>query len=326
MITRRQLILALPASALLPPRSYSQQRSEKIPYIGFVGGGGAEILADRLEPLRDGLRELGYEDGKNIKIEYRLGEGDYDRLKELISEFIRSGVDVLVTAGTPATSVARKITSTIPIVMMGVGDPVGSGLIASLSQPGGNVTGITNLSVEIGAKRFDLLASTVPKLARVAVLLNAANPTRHSNFNQIVVAAQSKNVHVVRIEARTAADLEAAFGEMKRQRLHGFVVQTDQYFLQQRSKITGLAAQARLPAIYGQAEFVKAGGLMSYGNKPNWRRAAFFVEKILKGAKPRDLPVEQPTEFELAFNKKTAAALGLKISDSILLQATHVIG
>ena len=321
-LRRRQLLLALGGGALAGPlAAFAQQRSARIPRIGFLAGG----AADRLEPLRAGLRGLGYEEGKTITIEFRFADGQYDRLRELAAEIVKSGVDVLVTAGTPATRAAQQATKTIPIVMMGIGDPMASGFIASLARPGGNITGTTNLSPEIGAKRFDLLAATVPKLARVAVLVNAANPTRDNNFNLVLIAAQSRGVQAVRVEARTKLGIEQAFATMKRQRVNAFIVQIDQFFLQQRARIVELAAQARLPAIYGSAEYAEAGGLMSYGSKVDFRRAAVYVDKILKGAKPGDLPVEQPTQFELVFNKKAAAALGIKIPDVILLRADKVI-
>ena len=326
--TRRQLLIALGVSALAAPfAAFAQSRPARMPRMGFLTGGSAAAVAVRLDALRAGLRELGHEEGKTIAIEYRFAEGQYDRLRGLAEALVKSGVDVLVTGGTPATRAAQQATTTVPIVMSGVGDPVASGFVASLARPGGNITGTTNISPEIGAKRLDLMITTVPKLARVAVLLNAANPTRDTNFNVVLIAAQPRGVQVVRVEARTPQDIEQAFANMKRQRVNAFIVQTDQFFLEQRAQIIDLAARERLPAIYGDAEFTAAGGLMSYGtNVPRlYRRAAIYVDKILKGAKPGELPVEQPMQFELVFNNKTAKALGIKIPQSILISADKVI-
>jgi len=235
--------------------------------------------------------------------------------------------DVLVVGGSPATRAAQQATKTIPIVMAGVGDPVASGFVKSLAQPGGNITGTTNFSIQIAVKRLDLLMAAVPKLTRVAVLLNADNPTRDANFNSVLSAAKRKGVQALRVEVRTPQDIERAFAAMKQQRANGMVVQIDQFLTTQRDQITKFAAQARLPAVYGQAEFVDAGGLMSYGDNPvqSYRRAAYYVDKILKGAKPAALPIQQPTVFELVFNKKAAGALGIKMPDEILLRADRVI-
>ena len=327
MITRRRLVLALGAGAFAPFASFAQQRPAKIPRIGFLAGGMAAALTDRLDALRAGLRELGFEEGKTIAIEYRFAEGQYERLSELAAALVKSSVDVLLVDSTPATRAAQQATSTIPIVMISIGDPIASGLIASLARPGGNITGTANLSPEIGAKRLDLMIATMPKLARVAVLLNAANPTRDANFSSVLIAAHRKGVQVVRVEVRTPEDIARAFATMKQQRVNAFIAQSDLFLIGQRRQIVDLAAKARLPAIYGSADFVEAGGLMSYGSNriDTWRHAAVYVSKILKGAKPADLPVEQPTKFELVFNKKVAIALGITIPDEVLLRATKVI-
>ena len=328
MISRRKILIVLGAGALAAPlASFAQQRPARIPRIGLLAGGTSAALTERLEALRAGLRELGYEEGKTIVIDKRFGEGIYEGLQEFAVELAKSGVDVLVAAGTPATRAAQQATKTIPIVMINTADPVANGFVASLARPGGNITGTTNISAEVAVKRLDLIVATVPKLARVAVLVNAANPTRDSNVNSVLAAAERKRVQVVRVEARTPQDIEQAFATMKRQRVNAFIVQVDQFFTQQRARIVDLAAQARLPAIYGSDDFAVAGGLMSYGASAlqGYRRAAVYVDKILKGAKPRDLPVEQPTKFELIFNKKTAAALGIKIPDEVLLRADKVI-
>jgi len=328
MITRRQILAAVAASGLASPlRVLAQLRPEKLPRIGFLFGGSKESVAARLDNMRAGLRDLGYEEGKNITMKYRFADGQYQRQHELAAELVKSGVDVLVTSGTPATRAAQRTTSSIPIVMMGVGDPVESGFVASLSRPGGNITGTTNISPEIGAKRLALLIAVVPKLTRVAVLLNGNNPTRNANFNAALIAAQTAGVQAVRIEVRNKEDFERAFAEMKRQRVNAFMTQTDQFFHQQRAQIIQFAARERLPGIYGDADYAEGGGLMSYGTNVVLlsKRAAVYIDKILKGAKPADLPVEQPTTLELTINRKTADALGIKLSPSILVQATKVI-
>ena len=310
---------------MAPFATPAQQKPARVPRIALLIGGGDSKT--QFDALKEGLRELGYEDGKSIVVELRSAGGRYEQLPQMATELVKSGVDILITGGTPATRAAHQATKTIPIVMSGVGDPIGSGLIASLARPGGNVTGTTNTSPEIGAKRLDLLYATVPKLAHVAVLLNAANPTRDSNYKSVLGAAQRKRVKVMRVEVRTPQDIASAFATMKRQRVDAFIAQTDQFLAQQRRQIVDEAARARLPAIYGTADFVEAGGLMSYGQNrsESYRRAAVYVDKIIKGAKPADLPVEQPTKFELFFNKKTASSLGLKIPDEVLLRVDKVI-
>lgn len=328
MIYRRRLLLAMSASPLAWPVSvFAQQRATRIPRIGILFGGSKESVAPRVENLRAGLRELGYEDGKNMALEYRYADGQYERLRELAQELVKSGVDVLVTGGTPATRAAQQTTTTIPIVMTGVGDPVDSGFVASLSRPGGNITGTTNISPEIGAKRLALLTAVVPKLTRVAVLLNGNSSTRNANFNAVLIAAQPIGVQPIRLEARTKEDIDRAFAEMKRQRVDAFMVQTDPFFFLQRGQITALAARERLPGIYGDGGYAESGGLMSYGTNGTllYKRAAMHVDKILKGARPAELPVEQPTTLEFTINRKTANALGIKLSPAILVQATKVI-
>lgn len=328
MIDRRRLLIAISASpfACLPVVS-AQQRPAKLLRIGILFGGSKESVATRVDYLRAGLRELGYEEGKNIAFEYRYADGQYERLRELAMELVKSGADVLVTSGTPATRAAQQSTTIIPIVMIGVGDPVDSGFVASLSRPGGNITGTTNISPEIGAKRLALLMAVIPKLTRVAVLLNGNSTARNPNFNAVLIAAQPAGVQPIRLEVRTKEDIARAFVEMKRQRVDAFIVQTDQFLSLQRGEIIALAARERLPAIYGDAGYAESGGLMSYGTSSAllYTRAATYVDKILKGAKPADLPVEQPTTLEFTINRKTANALGIRLSPSILVQATKVI-
>lgn len=328
MTTRRGFLIAIGACApVLPRMVFAQQKSAKRPRIGVLFGGNRDSVGARIDYLRSGLKELGYEEGRNIAIEYRLAEGRYERLRELAAELVTSGVDVLVTGGTPATRAAQQTTTTVPIVMSGVGDPVASGFVASLSRPGGNITGTTNISPEIGAKRLDLLATVLPKIARVAVFVNGNNPTRDTNFNAVLIAAQPAGIQIVRVQARTVAEIERAFADMKQQRVNAFIVQTDQFFLSERARFVALAAQNRLPAIYGDAAFAEAGGLMSYGTKLPfvYGRAATYIDKILKGAKPAELPVEQPMTLELIVNRKAATALGLKLPQDLLVRADKVI-
>ena len=325
MKNRRKLVIVLGAGALAAPFGSFAQQQGKIWRVGYLTSSAG--MGSVIQAIRQGLRDVGYVEGKNLVIEWRFADGKAERLPALAAELIGLPVDVIVTSGTPATSAARQATKTIPIVMVGTGDPISSGFIATLAKPGGNITGLTNMSVELGAKRLELLVATVPKITRIAVLLNASNPTRGPNFESVQVAGQRLRVPVLPFDVRTLEEIEFAFSMMMKQRGIALVLQTDQLFSQNRSQILALAAKAKIPAIYGSVEFVEAGGLMSYGSlaSGNLGRVATYVDKILKGAKPADIPVEQPTRFELGINMKTAKALGIKIPSSIMVQATKVI-
>jgi putative ABC transport system substrate-binding protein len=280
-----------------------------------------------LEAARQGFRELGYVEGETIALEVRWAEGRYERMPELVAEMVRLKVDVLVVAATPGALAAKKATTTIPVVMVGVGDPVGSGLVASLARPGGNLTGLSLLTPEISGKRLQLLKEVVPKVSRVAVLRNPNNQIHAVFWQETQGAARKLGVQLQALEVRGPEDFDGAFRASTRERAGALFVFDDGLTLGYRTWIVALAAKARLPAIYGFREFPDVGGLMSYGaNFPDlFRRTAAYVDKILKGAKPADLPVEQPTRFEMVVNLKAAKALKLTIPQSVLIRADQVI-
>jgi putative ABC transport system substrate-binding protein len=321
------IILALFLGALAPSPASPGQQAGKVPLLGYLDGASASTSGDNLNAFRQGLRELGWIEGQNIAIEYRWAEGRFDRLPELAADLVRLRVDAIVATGDPVILAAKQATGTIPIVMTAVGDPIGAGFVASLARPGGNVTGVSNLAVDLTGKWLELLKEVVPKVSQVAILRNVANRTHALFWQEAQTAAQKLRVKVHSVEVRSSHDLDGAFAAMAQKRVGAVVVLPDPLLSGERGRIADLAAKSRLPAIYtfrGQAE---AGGLMSYGPslQANFRRAATFVDKILKGAKPADLPVEQPTRFEMVVNMKTAKALGLTIPQSILVRADQVI-
>jgi putative tryptophan/tyrosine transport system substrate-binding protein len=319
------LILTAVLSLLVAPAATRAQQA-KVWRIGvlLVGLSRAE---DPPRAFQEGLRELGYVEGKNIAIEWRDAAGSYDRLVGLAAELVRLKVDVIVTESTVATRAAKQATTATPIVMTNIADPVGSGLVTSLARPGGNITGLTVMSPELAAKRLELLKEAVSKVARVAVLWNPGTPFSKTMLNEVEGAAPSLRLRLQSIAVRGPDELEHAFSTATRGRADALFVIDDPMFGAARMRLLDLGARSRLPATYGTRVYVNAGGLMSYG--PNWadlfRRAAGFVDKILKGAKPADLPVEQPVRFELVINLKTAKALGLTIPQSVLLRADEVI-
>ena len=327
MIARRRLVIALGASALAAPLApFAQQQPAKIPRIGFLGATTAAGIANRLEGLRAGLRELGYVEGNTIFIDYRWAEGKYDRLPDLADELVRLKVDILVTYGTPGTLAAKRTTTTIPIVMATSGDAVGTGLVASLARPGGNITGSSFFSPELMAKRLALLKEAVPRITRVAVLVNPDNPAIGQELQAMQTTATSLKVDLQQFEVRGPNEFDGAFARMANRRIDAVVIEEDSMLVANARAIADLAAKQRLPSS-GFLELAEAGGLMAYGvTLPElFRRAATFVDKILKGAKPGDIPVEQPTKFEMVVNMKTAKALGIKIPQTILVRATKVI-
>ena len=298
----------------------------KIPRIGFLASFGAGP-DPRSQALQEGLRELGYADGKNIVIEYRYAAGSSDRLIEFAAEFVRLKVDVIVTGSTIAVRAANKLTKTIPIVMTGTGDPVGTGLVASLARPGGNVTGLSSIGPDLNTKRLELLKETVAGASRVAVLFNGANPSNVAALKEVEIAARALGVQIQSLDVRDAGGFEGAFDAATQQRANAVLVQRDPLNNSYPTQIVALAAKHKLPGMYPEIQFVNAGGLMSYGvsTVDLYRRAATYVDKILKGAKPADLPVEQPTKFELVINLKTAKQIGLTIPPNVLLRADKVI-
>ena len=281
-----------------------------------------------MEAFRQGLRELGWVEGQNIIIDYRFAEGRLDRLPDLADELVRLKVDVIVAGPTPPAVAARNATRTIPIVMTNAAEPVELGLVTSLARPRGNVTGLAwSVNLEIIGKGIEMLKETVPKVRRVAVLANPANPGNVLAVRDVKAAARSSGVQLQILEARGPGDLDGVFAAMAKERVEALLVLADSMLTLHRARIADFAAKNRLPSMHGLREEVEAGGLMSYGPTlvANFRRAATYVDKILKGAKPADLPIEQPTTFELVINLKTAKALGLTVPQSLLVRADEII-
>jgi putative tryptophan/tyrosine transport system substrate-binding protein len=305
------------------------QPAGKVPRIGYLSQGFATDLmrAGFLEAFRQGLRELGYVERQDIAIESRWTEGNDDRLPALAADLVRSKVDVIVTLGGAATQAAQQATRTIPIVMSLVNDPVGSGLVASLARPGGNVTGLTAISPDLLGKRVELLKEVVPKVSRVALLRNPDNPADAAMLREVAAAARALGVRLQTLEARNHQEIERAFAAMIRERAGALLILPDAIFQTQRRQIAELAAKGRLPAVGRMREDAEAGCLMAYGAnyRDLVRSAATFVDKILKGAKPGDLPVEQPTKFELVINLRTAKTIGLTIPPTLLQRADQII-
>jgi putative tryptophan/tyrosine transport system substrate-binding protein len=326
---RRAFLTALSGTLAALPFTAEAQQAGKVPRIGFlVAASASDSAFERwIEAFRQGLRDLGYVEGRNIVIEYRYADERYERLPALAAELVRLKVDVIVSHGTPGPLAAKQATSAIPIVTTTAGDPVAAGLVASLARPGGNVTGLSFMAPEMGGKRLQLLKEILPGLSRVAVLWNAANPYASLVVREMEIAATTLGVQLQSLVLRGPDDFAGALAAAATGRAGALTVVEDPLMTTRRSQIVDFAAKSRLPAIYGPKEFVDAGGLMSYGvNAADmYRRAATYVDKILKGAKPADLPIEQPTKFDLVINLKTAKALGLTIPPSLLGRADEVI-
>jgi putative tryptophan/tyrosine transport system substrate-binding protein len=324
---RRREFITLLGGATAWPLAARAQQGNKVWRIGFLGMVSASSHAPRVEALRAGLRELGYVEGKNLVIEFRWAEGHYDRLPALADELVRLNLDVILTHTLPGAIAVAKATTTIPIVITAAGDIVTAGLVSSLSRPGGNVTGQTFFNPELAAKRIELLKETIPALIKVAVLLNANNPAGAPILlNVMEPTAKALKVELLKFEARSASDLDRVFSAMNDQQIGAVVLHEDPLLNANAKAIADLAARWRLPTC-GFPEFAVAGGLMAYGvNFPDLdHRAAAFVDKILKGAKPADLPIEQATRFRLIVNLKTAKAAGIEVPTSVLLRADEVI-
>jgi ABC-type uncharacterized transport system substrate-binding protein len=319
------VVLLLLAVSLAPAAA---QPLEKVPRVGFLGPRTRSNDAGLVDAFLQGLRDLGWVEGKTIVIEYRWAEGRSDRLPDLAAELVRLKVDVIFAGNTAVAVAAKNATRTIPIVMATGGDPVGIGLVASLARPGGNVTGLSyGVGMEVVGKGLELLKETVPKVRRVAVLSNPANPSHSLAIETVSDAARAVGVQLQLLEARGPNEFDNAFAAMSRERAETLFVFLDPSFGFHRARLSDLAAKSRIPAMYGSREYPEAGGLMSYGAdfRHSFRRSATFVDKILKGAKPADLPIEQPTTFELVINLKTAKLLGLTVPPSRLLRADQVI-
>jgi putative ABC transport system substrate-binding protein len=323
---RRELLTLLGGAAVARPFTASAQQAGKIARIGFLGANSASSWASRLEAFRLGLRDRGYADGRNIVIELRWAEENYNRLPELAAELVRLNVDVLVTYGTPGTLAAKSATATIPIVMAYIGDALAVGVVASLSRPGGNITGSTYFLSELMAKRLELLKEAMPGITQVGVLVKPDNPLFLPTLQSLEIAAESLGVRLRQFVARGPMELESAFSEMARRGVDAVVLQEDAVFVSSVSAIVDLAAKHRL-ASAGFVESAEAGGVIGYGASfiEMCRRAGFFIDAILKGGKPADIPVEQATRFEFVLNLRTAKALGVNMPTSILLRADKVI-
>jgi putative ABC transport system substrate-binding protein len=320
---RRDLIGLAGWAAVACPFAVQAQQANKVYRIGIVGAG-APVGMSGFQGVLSGL---GWIEGKNLVYEQRFADDRLERLPNLVAELIRLNVDVIVAIGTLAPIAAKQATTTIPIVMTGAGDPLGSGLVASLAKPGGNVTGLSLMSPELAGKRLELLKEVIPGLTRIAVLWNAANPYPATVFAQTRLAAGKLGIEVQSLEVRSPDDLDGALEDALRQNAAGLIAVEDPLTYGNRQRIVAFAARSRLPAIYGIREFADAGGLLAYGANLSElsRRSAGYVDKILKGAKPSDLPVEQPTKFDFVINLKTAKSLGLTISPALLARADEVI-
>ena len=327
MNNRRKLVIALGAGALAWTGAARAQAPAKVRRIGLLSPFSPSDTALWHQAFRLGLRDLGWVEGKNISIEYRYAEGRSDRLPDLAADLVRLKVDVIVASVTTDALAAQKATKAIPIVMAAGGDPVAIGLVESLARPGGNVTGLSQMTPELGGKRLELLKEMVPKLSRVAVLWNPQSAASTLNWKEIQPPARQLGIQLHSLEVRSPNDFDKAFEDATRARAGALVITARPSDQSNLKRIADLAAKSRLPSIYHFSEFADAGGLVTYGpdRADLFRRAATFVDKILKGAKPGDLPIEQPTKFELVVNMKTAKALGITIPQSVRFRADRVI-
>ena len=318
---RRNFIALLGGAAAWPLAARAQQGGARIPRIGIIDD------APIWDHLRQGLHDLGYIEGRNIAIEYRSAEGDFDRLRQAARELASLPVNILVVYGSSATRAARQATSTIPIVMIGIGDPVRARFVTNLARPGGNVTGTTSLGPELIGKRIEILKECVPGLARVAFLWNPDNDSNLAFLEELIIAVPALGLQLISVPMRTSEEYEGAFAAMMQRQPNAFVTQNDPLILQHIGQIIDFVAEHRLPAMYQAKENVEAGGLMAYGATLSdlFTRSAWYVHRILQGAKPADLPVEQPTKFELSINLKTAKALGIEVPPTLLARADEVI-
>ena len=324
----KKVLMWLLATFFLATASLADaQQPAKVPRIGFLGAASASALVGRLDAFRQGLRDLGHVEGKNIAIEYRYADGKAERVPELAAELVALNPDVIVTYQTPSVLAVKKASATIPIVFTMLSFPVENGIVASFPRPGGNATGLTVLTEELNGKRLELLKETVPNLTRISVLSNPGNPTQPLEWKEIQTTAQSLRLKLQSLGVRTAKDFDSAFEAALRERAQALLFLPEAVFSGNINRIVEFATKNKLPSMYEGSASVEAGGLMSYGadRSEMWRRAAFYVDKILKGAKPADLPVEQPTKFEFVINLRTAKQIGLTIPPAVLARADRVI-
>jgi ABC-type uncharacterized transport system substrate-binding protein len=327
MMNRKISCLALIAMLFALCGSVDAQQTGKVPLIGYLGGSSFSIGKSNINAFRQGLRELYYVEGKNILLEYRWADAKFDRLPALAAELVSLKADVIVTTGTQPTIAVKQATSRIPIVVASAGDLVGTGLVASLARPGGNVTGSTNIDPDLSAKRLELLKETIPKLSRVAILYYGGPGGDEDELQETRAAAKSQKVQVQSYRVQNPSEFEQAYASMTKERADALIIFHGNFTSFHRRQLVDLAAKRRLPTMCGQPAWSEVGGLISYGHDRHhqYRRAAYFVDKILKGAKPADLPVEQPMKFELVFNLKTAKQIGLTIPPNVLARADKVI-
>ena len=321
------MFVCISAALLLTSARVEAQQPVKVPRVGYLSGGSLSTLAARIDAFRQGLRELGYVEGKNIAIEWRESKGNFDRVRELADELVRLKMDVIVSPGPAVTRPLKEATSTIPIVMAQDTDPVGSGFVVSLARPGGNITGLAALAPEMGGKQLELLKEVAPRLSRVAILGNSNNPGDAQALRETVIAAGTVDVYLRYLDVLDPKEIESKFTAANKGHADAVLVLGNPILNAHRKQIVELAVKHRLPTAYTRPEYIDEGGLMYYGTNYNdlFRRAAGYVDRILKGAKPADLPVEQPTKFELIVNLKAAKQIGLTIPNKVLAKADRVI-
>ncbi|HVI66492.1 MAG TPA: ABC transporter substrate-binding protein [Bradyrhizobium sp.] len=326
-IKRRKFLTLFGGAVLAWPLAVRAQPMAKVWHVGMLETTAATLNATNLDAFKQALRQLGYIEGQNLIVEYRSGDGHIERFPQLAAELVRLNVDIIITRGTPAALAAKKATATIPIVMAAIGEPVETGMVASLARPGGNVTGLSAFVTELTAKRIEIMREVIPQLSRMALIDNMANRSVPAQWDETKRAAFALGIQPQLYDVRKAEDIERAFSSAIAQRVNALSVGNDSVVIANRIQVVQLAAKHRLPAIYATRDFVDAGGLLSYAaHYPDlYRRAAAYVDKIFKGAKPADLPVEQPTKFEIVVNLKAASALGLTVPSTLLARADEVI-
>ena len=324
-MNRRAFLCGLTLRTLAAPLAVGAQQTGKVWRIGYLGNTSGPT--ETTEAFREGLRELGYIEGQNILIEYRWAGGESDKAHKLAAELVGLKVDVLVASSSVAALAAKQATGTIPIVVTAAGDPVAQGFVRSLARPGGNLTGLSSMSIDVVGKQLELFREAVPKVSRVAILQNPNNQNHARLLREAEGSARALGMHLLILNARSASDIDTAFAAMATKRVDGVLILRDALFATQAARIAALAVKGKLPTMHGFPAAAEAGVLLAYGTstRDSFRRAATYVDKIFKGAKPADLPVEQPTKFELVINLKTAKAIGLTIPQSVLLRADHVI-
>jgi putative ABC transport system substrate-binding protein len=321
------IILLLVSLAVVSAHLADAQQPPKKPLIGVLVAGSPSSMESRINAFQKRLRELGYKEGQNIVVEYHYAEGNYNRLTAITTDLVRSNANVIVTWAIPVTQIVKNATNTIPIVMAGGGNPVETGLVESLAKPGGNITGLATIQNELTGKRLELLKEAVPKISRVAMVFNPEGQVPTQGYEPLKGTAQSLKISLEPLEIRNPNEIDKAFAAIPKNRVDALLLESDPVFNINRQKVIALAAKNRLPAMYPERRWAEDGGMMAYGTDliEVANRAAIFVDKILKGAKPADLPVEQPTKFELAINLKTAKEIGVTIPQSVLFRADKVI-